>query len=163
MSSLTKRQAWGVAIVAILVLLSPVFLIAFLMADNFLRALFSPTRDAVVVEPTRNALAGTYVSLAATLTLRADQTFEVTNLPSFDMEGERQSCEWNGVGRWTLHRSSLGLLLTDSSRAHGKINCSEGTQDNSFVVLGQQPPYKLYLVIGDPDSGEGLDFVRTAR
>lgn len=39
----------------------------------------------------------------------------------------------------------------------------DGTPNTGFTMLGQKAPYKLYLTIGDQDSGEGLEFIKIAR
>ena len=158
-----KRLAWGVAIAAVLILLSPVLFMAFLMGNNLVSALLTPTRDAALIEPTGSALAGTYVSLSSTITLKADHTFTVTQLPSFNVEGRKNDCSWSGMGRWTIASShDLSLQFRSSFNRNGMVYCSDGTPNSRFTILGQKR-LKLYLTIGDPDSGEGLEFVKIAR
>ncbi len=68
------------------------------------------------------------------------------------------------MGRWAIAGAhDLSLQFKSSFNGNGMVYCSDGTPNTKFTVLGQKAPYNLYLTIGDPDSGEGLEFLKIAH
>jgi hypothetical protein len=92
----------------------------------------------------------------AHLEFRADRTMIVSDLPSDDGEN---TCLLTGTGRWegpdTERR--LNLIFTPVREASGV--CRAGAYFG-FELAGHTKPYSLYWILGDPDSGTGVWFMR---
>jgi hypothetical protein len=103
-----------------------------------------------------------FISRDAEIALSADHTAKFLNVPEID-DRTNKPCFISGAGTWQQNRNSnyvqinVEILRTnDSSSADG---C--GTKYYEALMLyGKKPPYKLHITIGDPDSGDVLQFER---
>jgi hypothetical protein len=100
---------------------------------------------------------GGYTISVHHLILRADGTFEMTNMPDWWKDGFGKSKKGleSGLGNWQLHEDPQGpwsawaveLQFPDNSVVLNQIH-----------VRRQKPPYLLHVTIGDPDSGHVMLF-----
>jgi hypothetical protein len=149
---------WLLAILPVLVVASPFLLILFFGANNLAGAIVGPPAiwNRPSTSPPRADLVGMYFESKrredtpsynphSSVTLGADGTMEVDGLPS-------DSCTLSGTGRWTGpdDEQRIDLILVTS-----KGDCKPGSY-SAFELSGHAKPYRLYWVIGDPDSGTGV-------
>jgi hypothetical protein len=121
-------------------------------------------------EPTRTNIVGTWVPDKATLTdmrsrgkyspgkvtelvLNQDGSFAATNLPDWlDLPfGHSGGNFFSDSGEWKIAQDGrFWVLELYSARDRMRLNLVE-----------QQPPYRLYVPLGDPDSGQAMTFVKS--
>ncbi len=88
----------------------------------------------------------------ARVELNRDGTMRVRSLPYEQMTGT--PCEISGTGTW--YRSNDGedfdlhLVAPEGTGA-----CPVGDY-GGFAVAGRKPPFSLYWIVSDPDSGTGV-------
>jgi hypothetical protein len=137
----------------------------FFMANNLAGAIFGPPAiwNRTWQTPPREDLEGNYVeserhlddsgpSEAASLTLQADGSMTVANLPA---NFGSATCTLSGTGSWQ-GPDDEGIRLTVVSDQH-----PSSCQSDSYAGLdlaGHSEPYRLYWIVGDPDSGTGIWF-----
>ncbi len=99
------------------------------------------------------------------VTLNADHTASLFKFPHFDGFGDRVDCSLSGTANWSLDEG-LGIgdgwqLKIENYRSDAQAKeCGPGNAAWPIVLLGQKPPYRLYLSVGDPDSDTGIEFQR---
>jgi hypothetical protein len=156
---------WLLAVAPIAFIAFPVLLMGFFMANNLAGAMFgSPAIwNRPLQVPPRADLVGSYVEFerhvdvngqsgAASLTLRADGSMTVKNLPS---DSGASSCTLSGTGSWKGPDDDGISLRVVSDQSLGSC----GSDDYSGLQLaGHSNPYRLYWIVGDPDSGTGVWF-----
>jgi hypothetical protein len=109
--------------------------------------------DYVESERHLDSVMGTAV---ATLSLRADGTMSVRGIP---VDEYPTYCILSGEGRWGLvNDGDAKVDLYLMSLADGGT-CKLG-QYGDFELGSRSKPFKLYWVVGDPDSGTGVWLVR---
>ncbi len=97
--------------------------------------------------------------------LNADHTALLDNFPRFDGLGDRVDCSRTGTADWSLDKD-LGasggwqLALKNYRQSAAASACGEKNSIWPVLLLGQKPPYRLYLTVGDPDSDTGIEFQR---
>lgn len=102
------------------------------------------------------------------VTLNADETAAFAGFPYFDGFGHRVDCYLSGTARWSLDKD-LGVgsgwqLRFENYQSSSPANkCGPENAIWPILLLGQKPPYRLYLTIGDPDSDTGIEFERVSR
>jgi len=140
----------------------PFLLIGFFAANNLAHAIFGPPTiwQRTAHDPPLGEIAGRYTetsrsssqqSTKASLNLSADGTMSVESLPVDDFTS---SCILSGSGVWELEDQSLVLHV----RTHSASDSCQKDEDNAglLYLTRQTPPYRLYWVLGDPDSGDGI-------
>jgi hypothetical protein len=158
---------WLLALIPICALAAPGLMILFFAANNFTGFIFGPPAiwNRPVHSPPSAALVGRYsesdrrwsemASPAAALELRADGSASAWNLPS---AAPLDTCIISGAGSWS-GPDQEGQLRIDFAQSVTKAACRVNEQAYaSFALAGHSSPYRLYLVIGDPDSGTGIWF-----
>ena len=136
----------------------------FFMANNLMGALFGPPAvwNRPWQVPPREDLVGQYMEserhlnesrppAAASLTLQADGSMTVANLPA---EFGPSTCTLSGRGSWAGPYDD-GVHVTVISDEHSG-SCPSGPY--GLVLAGRSKPYRLYWIVGDPDSGTGVWF-----
>jgi hypothetical protein len=90
------------------------------------------------------------------LILEDSGELKVVNMPDWwnDGFGTSHGNMQSEQGRWRLYQSS------GSKSWEITITLPSGTKFMS--LLGQNPPYRMFLYIGDPDSGEVMTFTRSS-
>ena len=123
------------------------------------------------VEPNKNDLVGTWVpnqgtledmkkrggydiSTVTNLVLKRDGSLEIANMPDWweSPFGASQKTMASHSGSWDLYSDSpcWVVAIKYSDRA-------------SFLsLLGNEPPYKMEIILGDPDSGHSMIFIKQA-
>jgi hypothetical protein len=107
----------------------------------------------------------------AQITLRTDGTAAFSNVPEFDEFGQKFVCNLSGVAAWKLDdkiNSGWGWSVAfQDYRSATKPIARECDLGNSvfggILVLSRHAPYRLYKIVGDPDSDTGIEFERTDR
>jgi hypothetical protein len=98
-----------------------------------------------------------------TVTINRGDTAALLNIPAFDGFGEKMNCSFSGLanwqllddGDWQIRFDAVHVAVPSDSRAVAPC----GSQWNDgMMILGQSPPYRLWLSIGDPDNDTGIEF-----
>ena len=95
----------------------------------------------------------------STIELRADGTVGIVNMPDCAWTGwEESSGEFfTGSGSWVLSEEWRGYGVDIDTSRDGS---GSGSISPWMRVRGFDKPYFLEIVIGDPDNGETLEYVR---
>ena len=107
----------------------------------------------------------------ARITLRTDGTAVFSSVPEFDDFGQKFVCSLSGTAAWKLDdKISSGwgwsLAFQDYRPVAKPIARECDLGDSVFggiLVLSRHAPYRLYKIVGDPDSDSGIEFERTDR
>lgn len=134
-----------------------------LMANEFAGAMFGPPAiwNRPWQTPPRKDLVGNYMEserhlddssppATASLSLQADGSMTVGNLPA---NFGTSTCTLSGTGSWKVPDDD-GILLPVVSDQHPG-SCQSGLYA-SLELAGHSRPYRLYWIVGDPDSGTGV-------
>lgn len=114
----------------------------------------------------------TGIDKGARITLKSDGTAELFSFPEFDLFGQERVCSLSGTASWKLDdkaNSGWGwsVALQDYRQTTKPIarECDLGTYSTfeAFLVLSRHAPYRLYKIVGDPDSNTGIEFGRADR
>jgi hypothetical protein len=156
---------WLLAIVPTALITLPVLLMGFFMVNNFAGAMLGPpaiwSRPWRI--PPRSNLVGTYIeykrhldsknsSTTASLTLNADGSMSVLNLPA---DFGTSTCTLSGTGKWKgPDDDGIGITVASDLKPG---SCQSGYY-GGLELAGHSNPYRLYWVVGDPDSGTGVWF-----
>jgi hypothetical protein len=156
---------WLLAVVPIAVIASPILLMGFFTANNLAGAMFGP--PAIWNRPWQGSpradLIGDYVeserhldssgaSTSASLTLRADGSMTVANLPA---NFGTSTCILSGTGSWKgPDDNGIALRVVSDQKPD---SCGSDLY-GGLELAGHSKPYRLYWIVGDPDSGTGVWF-----
>ena len=92
------------------------------------------------------------------LTLNADSTFSVENIPTFGFFENYELC--NGTGKWTIRKyssfDSWSISMRYDSLYNSQTSEKKDNQSLSYFIYNNEPPYKLYEIVSDPDSWAGI-------
>jgi len=98
---------------------------------------------------------------SAHIRLLADHKAEFADVPG-DLDS--LNCSITGRGTWRLGKNDNFIIVVaqivdeePNSRCKGTITANFG---NELFLYGDKPPYRLHLTIGDPDSGNAVQFER---
>jgi hypothetical protein len=100
------------------------------------------------------------ISRDAEIVLSTDRTAKFLNVPDID-DRTRKPCIISGAGTWQQNRNSnyvqinVEILRTDASSSTDGCGLK---YYEALMLFGKKPPYKLHITIGDPDSGDALQF-----
>jgi hypothetical protein len=103
-----------------------------------------------------------------TVTINRDGTATLSNIPAFDGFGEKMNCSFSGLAKWSLLDDGDWVIRFDAAHVAGPSDSAIlapcGSQWNDgMTILGQSPPYRLWLSIGDPDNDTGIEFELVRR
>jgi len=104
----------------------------------------------------------------AQIILRTDGTARLSNIPEFDLFGQRFVCNLSGSATWKLDdKIDLGWgwsVAFQKYQPDATPTARECDLRNSiiggFLVLSRHAPYRIYQIVGDPDSDTGVEFER---
>lgn len=107
----------------------------------------------------------------ARIILRTDGSAVFSNVPEFDDFGQKVVCGLSGTATWKLDdkiNSGWGWSVAfQDYRPTTKPIARECDLGNSIfggiLVLSRHAPYRLYKIVGDPDSDTGVEFERADR
>jgi hypothetical protein len=156
---------WLLALIPFAGIALPMLLMGFFMANNFAGAMFGPPAiwNRSWHMPPRTDLVGGYIeserhldasspSSSASLTLQADGSMTVANLPA---DFGTSTCILSGQGHWEgPDEGGIRLDIVSDQRAG---SCQSGSYAG-LELAGHSKPYRLYWIVGDPDSGTGVWF-----
>ena len=159
----TFSNWWLLAIVPVVLVALPVLLMGFFMANNLAGAMFGPPAiwSHPWKVPPRADIVGNYVeyerhlddkkaSALASLTLNADGSMSVSNLPA---DFGTLTCTLSGTGSWKgPDDDGIGITVASDLKPG---SCQSGSYEG-IEVAGHSHPYRLYWIVGDPDSGTGV-------
>jgi hypothetical protein len=101
------------------------------------------------------------INPTAHIRLTADHKADFVDVPR---EFDGLLCSVTGRGTWRLGKNNNFIVVVaqivdeeESSRCKGTFTANYG---NEFNLYGDKPPYRLHLTIGDPDSGDAIQFER---
>jgi hypothetical protein len=103
--------------------------------------------------------------------LRPDGAAVFSSVPEFNDFGQKFVCSLSGVAKWELDDEiddgwEWSVAFQDY-RPATKPTARECDLGNSVIggtlVLSRHAPYRLYKIVGDPDSDTGIEFERTDR
>jgi hypothetical protein len=100
------------------------------------------------------------------ITLRTDHTAIISGFPEFDGFGDEVVCTLSGPARWKMSGAGIILDIENFEPHLPRPQNPEKRQCYNHVgidITGRFSPHKLYLVIGDPDSGTGIELQRVSR
>ena len=108
---------------------------------------------------------GHYTAAPPSIALLADGTIAITNIPDWWLTsfGAPHGGFDSGRGTWTVqkHQQWWGLSagFPDTTQFSSLSN-RPGGMSTEMMLVGQNPPYKIHLIVGDPDDGRGMEFER---
>jgi hypothetical protein len=105
----------------------------------------------------------------AQIILRTDGTAVFSSVPEFDDFGQTFVCNLSGSARWKLDdkiNDGWGWSVAFEDYRPATIpTARECDLRNAiiggFLVLSRHAPYRVYEIVGDPDSDTGVEFERT--
>jgi hypothetical protein len=101
------------------------------------------------------------INPSAHIILSADHTAQFFCVPE-ELDGS--SCSVTGRGTWRLGKNdSYIVVLAQISDEEPNSRCRDtftANFGNELNLYGEKPPYKLHVTIGDPDSGNAVQFER---
>jgi hypothetical protein len=131
----------------------------------------------LTAEPTEKDVAGTYLVDAASqkriikiplsketlpidhtarIVLSSDHKAEFTHVPE-EYLGEA-ACTVTGQGAWRLGKNdSFSVVRVNIANVERNSPC-KGDFGYELMLYGKKSPYKLHITIGDPDSGDVVQF-----
>lgn len=103
-----------------------------------------------------------YLIEEARIELLADNTFTFYKLPLYDGFGRSYDIV-NGKGKWELKKReypSNWVLFVYLKKINVMSSENINKEDfmTSYFLCNNKPPYDIYIIIGDPDSWEGIRF-----
>jgi hypothetical protein len=93
---------------------------------------------------------------SAKIVLSADYKAEFIHVPE-DYNGEA-ACSVTGRGSWRLGKNDSFSVVRASIVNEGPNSQCKGDFAYELMLYGKKAPYKLHITIGDPDSGDAVQF-----
>lgn len=110
------------------------------------------------------------VGNAIRIALKADHTAEFSSVPEFDGFGIQKKCELSGTANWELDDTinngwgwSVAFEHYHAAKKNAAGECNWENSTWGILILSRHPPYRLYDIVGDPDSDTGIEFKRMDR
>jgi len=101
------------------------------------------------------------ISRDAEIVLSADHTAQFLYVPEIDTKNAIKTCVITGAGSWRLDRNDdyavVNVKIQQEDYRRSVDGC-EPTYYGQLMLYGKRPPYKLHITIGDPDSGDAVQF-----
>jgi hypothetical protein len=100
------------------------------------------------------------ISRDSAIVLSADHKAKFSQVPEIHPPAT-QSCLVNGSGSWELGRNDAYSVVNVQIQRNvdrPSVDGCEPTYYGQLMLYGKQSPYKLHITIGDPDSGDAMQF-----
>jgi len=102
----------------------------------------------------------------AAITLNADGTARFVDVP-FYWPSIKVQCFYSHPGSWSLARIDGYWKVEVVIKVHpaDSSHCPPGQSNEfgeAFDLYGDKPPYKLHLTLGDPDTGDAVQFEKVS-
>lgn len=108
---------------------------------------------------------GNYPSVKMSITLFRDGTFNFNNIPDMwntwgESFGKFKGKFDSGSGQWSMRKGQdwWSVMLDFTSTTGFNSEKMKGRFVTSIMLVGEKPPYLLHLTVGDPDSGDAMQF-----
>ena len=110
---------------------------------------------------------GHYKSMPPSISLMSNGTVIITNIPDWWLTkfGTPSGGFDSGSGTWTIGKHQRWWALSVSFPSTGQFVSQQhqaGGLSTEMMLIGEKPPYKIYLDVGDPDAGKGMKFERVS-
>jgi hypothetical protein len=110
---------------------------------------------------------GHYSAVSPSITLSSGGEIIITNIPDWWLAsfGKPQGGFDSGCGHWSIqkHQKWWGLSVDfPDTPQFSSLKNKPGGMSTEMMLIGEKPPYKIYLNVGDPDDGRGMQFERLA-
>lgn len=105
----------------------------------------------------------------STVTINSNHTAALVNIPKFDLSGYRLVCRLSGSADWQFsdqENGGLGWSVAFSNfvpTTKTNAECNTGYAAPSLLILGQNSPHPLYMIVGGSDSDSGLEFDKAGQ
>jgi hypothetical protein len=96
------------------------------------------------------------ISNSAKVILFVDHTAEFVQVPE-DFRGV-EACSVTGRGSWQLGKNDRFEIVRATIVNEEPASPCKGDFAYELVLYGKKAPYKLHVTIGDPDSGDAVQF-----
>jgi hypothetical protein len=96
------------------------------------------------------------VDHSARIVLSIDHKAQFFHVPE-DYRGET-ACSVTGRGSWRLGKNDDFSAVRASIVNEEPNSACKGDFAYELMLYGKKPPYKLHVTIGDPDSGDAVQF-----
>ncbi len=96
------------------------------------------------------------INKSATIVLSPDHKAEFKHVP-VDYRG-LDACSVTGKGSWNIGKNDSFTVVRASITNEERTNSCKGEFAYELDLYGKKPPYKLHITIGDPDSGNAVQF-----
>ena len=102
------------------------------------------------------------VSSGAEIVIGEDHHTQLVNVPCFSHPSKYEPISvssYSGSGSWKLGRNDdfWEIQVWNPKRLAG--GCREAPE---LMLYGKYPPYKIHITLGDPDSGDAVQFEKIA-
>ncbi len=100
------------------------------------------------------------ISRDSAIVLSAEHKAKFSQVPEIHPPAT-QSCLVNGSGSWELGRNDAYSVVNVQIQRNvdrPSVDGCEPTYYGQLMLYGKQSPYKLHITIGDPDSGDAMQF-----
>jgi hypothetical protein len=101
----------------------------------------------------------------AVIALLSDHTARFISFPVFDAFGEKLACALDGSASWELFDQTTNLggwsVMFENYNPTTKQRAKECQLEDSswsILLLSRRAPYRLYDIVGDPDSDTGVEY-----
>jgi hypothetical protein len=112
-----------------------------------------------------SALAASVHDKQTAITLLSDHTATFTDVPVFDNFGQKFACVLGGSAHWQLFDQTANLggwsvMFEDynPTTIPRSKECELENSSWSILLLSRHAPYRLYDIVGDPDSDTGIEY-----
>jgi hypothetical protein len=96
------------------------------------------------------------VDHSARIVLSPDHEAEFIHVPEL-FQGE-VPCSVTGRGSWQLEKFDSYFVVWARINDNEEASSCKGDTAYEVMLYGRKPPYKLHITIGDPDSGDAVQF-----
>jgi hypothetical protein len=104
------------------------------------------------------------------ITLKEDHTAILANVPEFDGFGDTLQCRLSGSATWSLDNEinygwgwSVAFQNYHALTKQPPAECKYENTMWGILILSRRTPYRLYAIVGDPDSDTGIEYERMDR
>ncbi len=113
-----------------------------------------------------NELSRSVRERSSEMNLEANHVVVFNDVPEFDDAGQKLVCRLSGTANWELDNhvgEGWSILFRDyhpkTKPVARECDLHNVMWDGTFI-LSRHAPYRLYSIIGDPDSGAGIEYAR---
>lgn len=113
--------------------------------------------------PNERELTGTYhldSDPSVRIVLRPDKTLTYDKIPDsvFADDGKGSGKTYTGKGTWRILQQQDWWAVLAEIDSYPPPKAPRGGYGMTVMIIGDDPPYTLHITLGDPDSGEALQF-----